>query len=166
MDWTWVRGNGIVSGELTAQSPIVQARLERLYVKLPRPCDAWSAAGRISERRHGVQLADQQVQQLEFQLEQARAEIDIADREAQAAAKLTDARRKALLQQQIAVLCRPGRRSFARKRSLRNWSGSKPKLPSTVQTPSGERRSLSNQTKRADEKDGGGECRRVAEADR
>ena len=32
MDWTWVRGNGIVSGELTAQSPIVQARLEHLYV--------------------------------------------------------------------------------------------------------------------------------------
>jgi multidrug resistance efflux pump len=50
-----------------------------------------------------IQLADQQVQQLEFQLEQARAEIDIADREAEAAAKLAEAQ-KALLQQQVAVL--------------------------------------------------------------
>jgi multidrug resistance efflux pump len=102
MDWTWVRGNGIVSGELTAQSPIVQARLERLYVNC---LDHVTRGQRLAEFRNDamVQLADQQVLQLEFQLEQARAEIDIADREAQAAAKLTDAQ-KALLQQQVAVL--------------------------------------------------------------
>jgi hypothetical protein len=50
-----------------------------------------------------VQLAGQEVQQLQFQLAQARAEIEIADREAQAAQKLTDAQ-NALLQQQVAVL--------------------------------------------------------------
>ena len=102
MDWTWVRGNGIVSGELTAQSPIVQARLERLYVNC---LDHVTRGQRLAEFRNDamVQLADQQVQQLEFQLEQARAEIDIADREAEAAAKLAEAQ-KALLQQQLAVL--------------------------------------------------------------
>ena len=50
-----------------------------------------------------VQLAAQELQQLQFQLAQARAEIEIADREAQAAQKLTDAQ-NALLQQQVAVL--------------------------------------------------------------
>jgi HlyD family secretion protein len=102
LDWTWVRGNGIVSGELTAQSPIVQARLERLYVNC---LDHVTRGQRLAEFRNDamVQLADQQILQLEFQLEQARAEIDIADREAQAAAKLTEAQ-KALLQQQVAVL--------------------------------------------------------------
>src|SRR6516164_6848704 len=31
-DRAWIRGNGIVAGELTAVSPIVQARLQRLLV--------------------------------------------------------------------------------------------------------------------------------------
>jgi multidrug resistance efflux pump len=102
MDWTWVRANGIVSGELTAESPIVQARLERLSVKC---LDHVTRGQRLAEFRNDAmaQLADQQLQQLQFQLEQARAEIAIADREAQAAAKLADAQR-ALLDQQAAVL--------------------------------------------------------------
>ena len=102
LDQRWVRGNGIIAGELTAESPIVQARLERLFVKC---LDHVSRGQRLAEfyNEAMVQLADQQVQQLEFQLAQARAEIEIADREAEAARKLTDAQ-DALLKQQVAVL--------------------------------------------------------------
>jgi multidrug resistance efflux pump len=102
LDWIWVRGNGIIAGELTAESPIVQARLDRLFVKC---LDHVSKGQRLAEFYNDavVELADQRVQQLQFQLAQARAEIDIADRESEAARKLTEAQ-NALLQQQIAVL--------------------------------------------------------------
>jgi len=102
LDRSWIRGNGIVAGELTAESPIVQARLERLFVKC---LDHVSKGQRLAEfyNEAMVELAGQELQQLQFQLAQARAEIEIADREAQAAQKLTDAQ-NALLQQQVAVL--------------------------------------------------------------
>jgi multidrug resistance efflux pump len=102
LDRSWIRGNGIIAGELTAESPIVQARLERLFVKC---LDHVSKGQRLAEfyNEAMVQLAGQQLQQLQFQLAQARAEIEIADREAQAAQKLTDAQ-NALLHQQVAVL--------------------------------------------------------------
>jgi multidrug resistance efflux pump len=102
LDRSWIRGNGIVAGELTAESPIVKARLERLFVKC---LDHVSKGQRLAEfyNEAMVQLAGQELQQLQFQLAQARAEIEIADREAQAAQKLTDAQ-NALLQQQVAVL--------------------------------------------------------------
>ena len=102
LDRSWIRGNGIIAGELTAESPIVQARLEHLFVKC---LDHVSKGQRLAEfyNETMVQLAGQEVQQLQFQLAQARAEIEIADREAQAAQKLTDAQ-NALLQQQVAVL--------------------------------------------------------------
>jgi multidrug efflux pump subunit AcrA (membrane-fusion protein) len=100
LDRSWVRGNGIVAGELTAESPIVQARLLRLFVKC---LDHVSKGQRLAEFYTMVQLAGQELQQLQFQLAQERAEVEIADREAQAAQKLTDAQ-NALLQQQVAVL--------------------------------------------------------------
>ena len=102
LDRSWIRGNGIIAGELTAESPIVQARLERLFVKC---LDHVSKGQRLAEFHNEamVELASQELQQLQFQLAQARAEIEIADREAQAAQKLTDAQ-NALLQQQVAVL--------------------------------------------------------------
>ncbi len=102
LDRSWIRGNGIIAGELTAESPIVQARLERLFVKC---LDHVSKGQRLAEfyNEAMVQLAGQELQQLQFQLAQSKAEIEIADREAQAAQKLTDAQ-NALLQQQVAVL--------------------------------------------------------------
>ena len=102
LDRSWIRGNGIIAGELTAESPIVQARLERLFVKC---LDHVSKGQLLAEfdNEAMVQLAGQELQQLQFQLAQARAEIEIADREAEAAQKLTDAQ-NALLQQQVAVL--------------------------------------------------------------
>jgi multidrug resistance efflux pump len=101
-DHLWIRGNGIVAGELTAESPIVQARLQRLFVKC---LDRVKRGQRLAEFYNdaAVQYADQQMQQLELQLAQARAEIDVADREAQAARKLVDAQ-VALLNQQKSVL--------------------------------------------------------------
>jgi multidrug resistance efflux pump len=101
-DRLWIRGNGIVAGELTAHSPIVQARLQRLFVKC---LDHVTRGQRLAEfvNEAVMQTADQQVQQLELQLAQTRAEIDIADREAETAHKLVDAQ-DALLQQQVAVL--------------------------------------------------------------
>jgi multidrug resistance efflux pump len=101
-DHLWIRGKGIVAGELTAESPIVQARLERLFVKC---LDHVKRGQRLAEfyNEAAVQFAAQQLQQLETQLAQARAGIDIADREAEAASKLVDAQ-LALLNQQKAVL--------------------------------------------------------------
>ncbi len=101
-DRLWIKGNGIVSGELTAVSPIVQARLQRLMVKcLDHVARGQPVAEFVNEAV--VQNADQQIKQLELQLAQTRAEIDIADREAATAQKLVEAQ-DALLQQQVAVL--------------------------------------------------------------
>jgi len=101
-DRLWIKGQGIVSGELTAVSPIVQARIQRLFVKcLDHVARGQPVAEFVNEPV--VQTADQQIKQLELQLAQTRAEIDIADREAQTAQKLVDAQ-DALLQQQVAVL--------------------------------------------------------------
>ena len=102
VDRLWIRGNGIVAGELTAESPIIQATLKRLYVKC---LDHVTRGQRLAEFTNDslAQAADQQIQQLELQLSQARAEIDIADREADTAYKLVDAQ-DALLKQQAAVL--------------------------------------------------------------
>jgi multidrug resistance efflux pump len=101
-DRAWVKGNGIVAGELTAVAPIVQARLKRLFVSC---LDHVVQGQRLAEFENEatVQAAAQQLQQLRLELTQARAEIDIADREAEAAHKLVEAQ-TALLQQLIVVL--------------------------------------------------------------
>jgi multidrug resistance efflux pump len=101
-DRSWVRGNGIVAGELTAVAPIVQARLQRLFVHC---LDNVVRGQRLAEfdNEATVQAAAQQLQQLQLQLTQARAQIDIADREAEAARKLVDAQ-VALFNQLVAVL--------------------------------------------------------------
>ena len=131
LDRSWIRGNGIVAGELTAELPIVQARLERLFVKC---LDHVSKGQRLAEfyNEAMVQLAGQELQQLQFQLAQARAEIEIADREAQAAQKLTDAQ-NALLQQQVAVL--QAESNSKSKISSPIWSGNRQKPLSTAPTP-------------------------------
>ena len=76
----------------------MQARLERLFVKC---LDHVSKGQRLAEfyNEAMVQLAGQELQQLQFQSAQARAEIEIADREAQAAQN-SPMRENALLQQQ------------------------------------------------------------------
>ena len=87
-DRTWVRGNGIVAGKLTAISPIVQARLQRLLVNC---LDHVTRGQRLAEfdNEMTAEAATQQLQQLQLQLTQARAQIDIADRQAEAARKLS-----------------------------------------------------------------------------
>jgi multidrug resistance efflux pump len=101
-DRVWIRGNGIVAGQLTAISPIVEARLDRLLVNC---LDHVKQGQQIAEFRNEntAEAAAQQLQQLQLQLTQARAEINIADREAAAAQKLVEAQ-LALYQQQVAVL--------------------------------------------------------------
>ena len=101
-DRKWVRGNGIVAGELTAVSPIVQARLQRLLVNC---LDHVTRGQRVAEfdNEMTTEAAAQQLQQLQLQLTQARAQIDIADRQAEAARKLVDAQR-ALFNQLVSVL--------------------------------------------------------------
>jgi len=101
VDRTWIRGNGIVAGELTAVSPIVQARLQKLFVHCLDHVTRGQILAEFSNEA-AVQFAAQQLQQLELQLWQARASIEIADRQAQAARKLVDAQ-DAVLKQQIAV---------------------------------------------------------------
>jgi multidrug resistance efflux pump len=80
----------------------VQARLQRLFVKC---LDHVTRGQRLAEfiNEAVVQTADQQIQQLELQLAQTRAEIEIAERESETALKLVDAQ-DALLKQQTAVL--------------------------------------------------------------
>ena len=100
-DRTWVRGNGMVAGELTAVSPIVQARLQRLFVH----CLDHVTRGQILAEFNNeatAQFAAQQLQQLQLQLTQARAGIEIAEQAAQAARKLVEAQ-EALWKQQIAI---------------------------------------------------------------
>jgi len=101
LDRAWVRGNGIVAGELTAVSPIVQARLQQLFVKcLDQVKRGQILAEFLNEAT--VQFAAQQLQQLQLQLAQARAGIEIAEQQAKAARKLVEAQ-EALLKQQRAI---------------------------------------------------------------
>lgn len=101
-DRKWIRGNGIVAGELTAVSPIVQARLQQLLV---RCLDHVTRGQRLAEfdNEATAEAAAQQLQQLQLQLTQARAQVEIADRQAEAARKLVDAQR-ALFDQLVTVL--------------------------------------------------------------
>ena len=102
VDRVWIRGNGIVAGQLTAVSPIVQARLEQLLVQcLDRVTRGQRVAKFVNEAV--AQAAAQQLQQLQLQLSQARAAIKIFDHQANAAHKLVEAQ-EALLKQQIAIL--------------------------------------------------------------
>src|ERR1700693_5465627 len=66
-DRAWIRGNGIVAGELTAVSPIVQARLQHLLVHC---LDHVTRGQRLAEftNEAAVQFATQQLQQLQLQL--------------------------------------------------------------------------------------------------
>ena len=101
-DRVWIRGNGIVAGRLTTISPIVQARLERLLVNC---LDHVKQGQRLAEFRNEetAEAAAQQLLQLQLQLSRARAEIYIADRQAEAAKKLVEAQ-QALYEQQVRVL--------------------------------------------------------------
>jgi multidrug resistance efflux pump len=100
-DRAWIRGEGIVAGELTSIAPIVQARLQHLFVQC---LDHVVSGQRLAEfdNEATVQAAAQQLHQLQLQLTQARAQIDIADREAEAARKLIDAQ-AALFNQLVAI---------------------------------------------------------------
>jgi HlyD family secretion protein len=101
-DRIWIRGNGIVSGRLTAISPIVQARLDHLLVNC---LDHVKKGQQLAEFRNEetAEAAAQQLLQLQLELTRARAESFIADRQAAAAQKLVDAQ-QALYQQQVRVL--------------------------------------------------------------
>jgi multidrug resistance efflux pump len=89
-DRMWTRGNGIVAGELTAVTPIVQARLQNVFVTC---LDRVSRGQRLAEfdNEATVQAAAQQLKNLELQLLQARAQVEIAATEAEAARKLHEA---------------------------------------------------------------------------
>jgi multidrug resistance efflux pump len=101
-DGAWIRANGIVSGELTAVAPIVQARLQRLFVNC---LDRVKRGQKLAEfdNEATVESAAQQLHQLQLQLTQARAEIDIARQQSRAAEKLVEAQ-TALLEQLKAIL--------------------------------------------------------------
>ncbi len=100
-DRTWTRGNGLVAGELTAVAPIVQSRLKQLFV---RCLDHVARGQRLAEFENEatVEAAAQQLQQLQLQLTESRAEIDIAQGQAEAARKLIDA--QSSLRDQLAVV--------------------------------------------------------------
>jgi multidrug resistance efflux pump len=91
----------MVAGELTAIAPIVQARLKQVYVHC---LDHVKLGQRLAEFENEatIQMATQQLQQLELQLTQARAEIDIAKSQGEAARKLIDA--QAALRDQLNIV--------------------------------------------------------------
>jgi hypothetical protein len=88
-------GNGVIVGEVTAVSPIVQARLQKRFMHCldgqPKFVNEATA-----------EFADQQLQQLQLQQTQAHANVEIAGQEAEAAHKLVEAQ-EALWKQQIAI---------------------------------------------------------------
>jgi multidrug resistance efflux pump len=100
-DQLWVRGNGIIAGELTAVSPVVQARLQKLFVHC---LDHVTRGQKVAEfaNEATAEFADQQLQQLQLQQTQARADVEIAGQQAEAARKLVEAQ-EALWKQQIAI---------------------------------------------------------------
>src|SRR3974390_937046 len=74
-DRAWIRANGIVAGQLTAISPIIQARLERLLLGcLDHVKRGQRLAEFINEER--VEAAAQQLQQLHLQLTRAPSTRD------------------------------------------------------------------------------------------
>jgi len=102
MDRVWIRGEGVVAGELTAIAPIVQARLAQRFVKC---LDHVKRGQRVAEfvNEATIQNAEQQTLALKLQLTQTMESIRIADSAAKAAAKLVDAQ-NAVLKIQMAVL--------------------------------------------------------------
>jgi len=102
LDRTWVRANGIVAGELVAVSPIVQARLQKLFV---RCLDHVTRGQRLAEFNNEatVEFAAQQLQQMQLQLTQAREQVNIDVQQGEAAKKLVEAQ-DVLWKQQIAIL--------------------------------------------------------------
>ena len=102
LDRTWVRANGIVAGELVAVSPIVQARLQKLFV---RCLDHVTRGERLAEFNNEatVEFAAQQLQQMQLQLTQAREQVNIDVQQGEAAKKLVEAQ-DVLWKQQIAIL--------------------------------------------------------------
>lgn len=100
-DRIWVRGNGIVAGQLTAIAPIVQARLKQVFANC---LDHVVRGQRLAEFENEAtaEAAAQQMQQLQLQLTLARAEISIAESEAEAARNLVDA--QAALRDQLAAV--------------------------------------------------------------
>ena len=92
----------MVAGELTAVSPIVQARLQQLFVHC---LDRVTRGQRLAEFRNEVTVdtAAQQLLQLELELTQAQAAIQIAGHQMQVAQKLIDSQ-AAVLRQQTSIL--------------------------------------------------------------
>ncbi len=101
-DRAWTRANGVVAGELTAVSPIAEARLQKLFVNC---LDHVVKGQRVAEfdNEATVEGANQLIQQLELLRRQALAESDIAKSQSDAARKVVEAQ-TAELQQAHAVL--------------------------------------------------------------
>ena len=89
-DRCWINADGIVVGQLTPVNPISQVRIAKLRAK----CLDYVGEGQIiadMQNEITMQAGTQQLQQLQIELEQAKAEAEIADKEAQAAGKYRDA---------------------------------------------------------------------------
>ncbi|HLY56687.1 MAG TPA: efflux RND transporter periplasmic adaptor subunit [Stellaceae bacterium] len=89
-DRGWITGDGIVVGQLTPVNPISQVRLKKLMVK----CLDFVSRGQVLaqlENEVTAQAADQQLQQFELQLAEARSGAAVADKEAAAARKYLEA---------------------------------------------------------------------------
>jgi multidrug resistance efflux pump len=93
----WLRADGIVAGELVSVSPIVQARLTNVLVHC---LDHVTKGQRVAEFTNEVtvEAAEQQLQQLGLQLQQAASNVRVAEAQAAAAKKLVDAQHAMVLQ--------------------------------------------------------------------
>jgi len=89
-DRCWINADGIVVGQLTPVSPISQVRITQLRVKC---LDYVSDGQAIADMRNDItaESGQQELQQLEIELAQAREEAAVADQEAGEAAKYHDA---------------------------------------------------------------------------
>ncbi len=101
-DEAWISADGIVAGALTAVSPIVQARLQNVFVKC---LDRVVRGQPVAEFRNEVtaEAAAQQLLGLQLLHQNALSQIDIARAAAESAQKLVEAQ-DAVVQQLSAVL--------------------------------------------------------------
>lgn len=88
---SWLRGEGMIVGELTSVNPITQMRVKKVLVECLQPVRHGQVLARL-ENELTMETVRQQIDQLTIELDQARSSVEAAANQAAAARQLHDAR--------------------------------------------------------------------------
>lgn len=88
---SWIRGEGMIVGELTSVNPITQMRVKHVFVECLEPVHTGQVLARL-ENELTMEGVRQQIEQLTIELDQARSTVEVAAKQAEAARQLHDAR--------------------------------------------------------------------------